>query len=75
MIDDAVMHDGFLSTREVADLLRISPSGVRKMVKRGRLHAYRRGPHGGLVISRRSVAQMLENPAWARARRRAEDVA
>ena len=75
MTDEGPLVDQYLSTRECAELLRVTPRTVRRMVQAGRLHAYRRGPTGGLVISRRSVAQLLENPAWARARRQAGDAA
>jgi len=72
VIDETTLGDGFLSTREVADLLRVTPRAVRKMVAAGRLQGYKRGPHGGLLITRRSVLVLLEHPAWQRARHRAE---
>ena len=75
MIDDALAAEGFLSTREVADLLRITPRGVRKMVERGRLPAFRRGPSGGLMIPRRSVRLLIEDGTAHRLRRRAERTA
>lgn len=75
VIDDALLAEGFLSTREVAELLRITPRGVRKMVERGRLAAFRRGPNGGLMIPKRSVMLLVEDGTATRLRRRAEEVA
>ncbi len=75
LADDALLAEGFMSTREVADFLRITPRGVRKMIERGRLTAFRRGPNGGLMVPRRSVMLLVEDGTAHRLRRRAEEMA
>lgn len=70
--DAGPLGDQYLTTREAATMLRVTPRTIRRMVTAGRLIAYRRGPNGGLLISARSMGALLENSEWHRARRRAE---
>ena len=56
-------HTPFLRRREVARLLKISPSTVSRLVERGDLEAFRIGGRGGrLRISTRSVEKFTGIP-------------
>ena len=69
-IDDTLLQEGFYNANEAADLLRMSPHNVRRLVREGRLAGFRRGTDGGLLIPRRSVAALLQPAAQVRAERR-----
>lgn len=71
MIDDALIAEGFYSVNEAAEVLRLSPGGIRRLVREGRLAGYRRGTDGGLLIPRRAVAVLLEPAAMVRVKKQA----
>ena len=71
MIDDALIQEGFYSVNEAAEILRLSPGGIRRLVREGRLAGYRRGTDGGLLIPRRAVAVLLEPAAMVRVKKQA----
>ena len=71
MIDDALIQEGFYSVNEAAEVLRMSPHGIRRLVRDGRLAGYRRGTDGGLLIPRRAVAVLLEPAAMVRVKKQA----
>lgn len=71
MIDDALIAEGFYSVNEAAEVLRMSPHSIRRLVRDGRLAGYRRGNDGGVIIPRRAVAMLLEPAAMVRVKKQA----
>lgn len=71
MIDEALISEGFYNVNEAAEVLRMSPHGIRRLVREGRLAGYRRGTDGGLLIPRRAVAVLLEPAAMVRVKKQA----
>lgn len=54
-----MMETSFMTTREVAQLLRVTTRSVRRMAQSGRLRAYQRGTHGGLLFLESDVRQLI----------------
>jgi excisionase family DNA binding protein len=54
----------FLKVREAADLLRMSPRGVRAAINDGRLKAHRLGGRGHLRISEANLRAALQRAGF-----------
>ncbi len=71
MIDDALIAEGFYNVNEAAEVLRMSPHNIRRLVREGQLVGFRRGNDGGILIPRRAIALLLEPAALSRVKKQA----